>query len=331
MKYIRLSGTDLEVSRIAMGCWPLAGDATWGEQPVEDSIATVHAALDAGVNFFDSAEMYGEGRSDEILGRALAGHRHDVLVAGKPRPQDMKPRDLIASCERTLKRLKRDHLDLYQIHWPSREVPLEDSWEAMRRLRDQGKVRAIAVCNFGPQDLEQLLRLDRPATNQLPYNLLTRGIEDELLPLCHGREIGVLCYSPLHLGLLTGKFASPDQVPPGRARDRHFRGDRPQSVHGEKGCEKETFRALEEIRRLAADLGCAMADLALAWLLHQKGVSAVLTGARRPGQITDNTRDASLKLPQAAIDRLAEVTDPVKKAMGTNLDLCRSGESSRYQ
>jgi len=331
MKTTRLPNSDIDVSVIAMGCWALAGDATWGEQDEAEAVAAVHAAIDRDITLFDTAEMYGNGLSEERLGAALKGHRKNVVVASKPAPGNDAPRDLIAACERSLRRLQTDYIDLYQLHWPSRDVPLDLTWEAMHKLRDQGKVRALGVCNFGVGDLGDLLQLDTPVTDQLPYNLLSRSIEYEILPRCLDANVGVLCYSPLLLGVLTGKFATADDVPVGRARLRQFRGDRAQARHGEAGCEQEMFAALDAIRGVAADLKTPMSDLAIAWLLAQPGVTSVLTGIRRPEQATLNTAPAELELPRDVLDYLDDVTEPVRQHLGANPDLWQGAGASRYR
>jgi len=331
MKTTRLPNTDIDVSVIAMGCWALAGDATWGEQDEDDAAGAVHAAIDQQINFFDTAEMYGNGLSEQRLGNALRGIRKKVVIATKPAPGNMAPRDLIAACERSLNLLQTDYIDLYQLHWPSREVPLDLTWEAMDKLRDQGKVRALGVCNFGVGDLGDLLKFETPATNQLPYNLVSRGIEFEVLPACIEADVGVLCYSPLLLGLLTGKFATPEDVPAGRARMRHYSGKREMSRHGEPGCEAELFSALDEIRGVASDLRMPMSDLAIAWLLHQPGVTSVLAGIRNPDQARLNAAPADIDLSRDVLDHLDDVTEQVRQMLGANPDLWQGASDSRYR
>jgi myo-inositol catabolism protein IolS len=324
MEYRRLGGTDLTVSAIAMGCWALAGDATWGPQEESQSIATVHAALEAGVNFFDTAEGYGGGDSERVLGRALVGRRHQAVIATKVSRSNLSPQGVREACEASLRRLRTDTIDLYQIHWPSRSVPLEETLGALERLREQGVVRAIGVCNFGVRDLSELLRIRRVETNQLPYSLLWRAIEFEIRGKCVDEGLGILCYSPLVQGLLTGKFSSPDEVPAGRARIRLFSTDRPLARHGEPGREAETFAAIEEIRRICASIGRPMAQVALAWLLHQPGVTSVIAGAREPHQIQGTAQAAEVALSPGTVDELDAATDELKQLMGPNPDMWQS-------
>ncbi len=321
MKYRELGRTDIEVSVVAMGCWAIAGGWTWGPQDEADSIATIHAALDAGVNFFDTAEGYGGGYSEEVLGRALKGRRHEAVIATKVSRSNLSPDDVLQACEGSLRCLQTDVIDLYQIHWPSRTVPLDETMAALQKLHDQGKVRAIGVCNFGAGDLPDLLDIGWVETNQLPYSLLWRAIEYEIQPQCVEAGVGILCYSPLMQGLLTGKYATPDEVPEGRARIRLFSGDRPGSRHGEAGCETEAFAAVKEIGRISGEVSEPMAKVAVAWLLAQPGVNAVLAGARKPDQIEQTAQAADLELSSEVVDRLTEATDAVKRILGPNPDM----------
>jgi aryl-alcohol dehydrogenase-like predicted oxidoreductase len=329
MQYRTLGRSDISVSAVALGCWVFAGDSTWGPQDVNESIATVHAALDAGVNFFDTAEGYGGGDSESILGRALAGRRHEAVIATKVSRAHLAGDEVQRACERSLRRLQTDYVDLYQIHWPSRTVPLEETVEALERLREQGKVRALGVCNFGVGDLSDLLEPDRFESNQLPYSLLWRAIEYDIQQKCIDNGMGILCYSSLTQGLLTGKFATPDEVPAGRARTRHFSPARPQVRHGEAGCEAETFAALERIRSIGEEVGQPMARLAVAWLLHQPGVTSVIAGARRPDQIRQTAQAADVALSTETISALSAATEDVKRIIGPNPDMWQS--QSRFR
>ena len=331
MRYTTIQGTGLRVSVIAMGSWALAGDMAWGDQSERDSIAAARAAVDAGINFFDTAPGYGDGLSERRLGQGLAGLRDQVVIATKVGPDSMRPAALSESVERSLRNLGTDYIDLLQIHWPSREVPLAETWSELSSLQRQGKVRAIGVSNFGSRDLADVLALGQPVTNQLPYSLLSRAIEYEIAPACARAGVGILCYSPLLWGLLAGSYQSADDVPDGRARSRHFSPARKLTRHREAGCERETFEAIAAVRAEAARLGVPMSDLAVAWLLHQPHVTSVLTGIRRPEQAAANARAAALTLGADTLERLASASEPVKRALGNNPDLWQSGDSSRYR
>ncbi len=321
MRYQPLGQSGLSVSAVSMGCWALAGDATWGPQDEGQAIAAVHAALDCGMSTFDLAEGYGDGRSEELVGRALAGRRAQAIIATKALPDHLRPADLRASCEASLRRLRSDYIDLYYIHWPNRQVPIAETLATLADLRAEGKIRILGCSNFGRQDLTELLQHGRVEANELPYNLLWRGIEHEILPLCIEQGIGVTCYSPLAQGLLTGRFRSADEVPAGRSRTRHFRPDRPGSRHGEPGAEEETFATLAEIRRLCLAANLAMSQVAIAWLLGRPGVTSVIAGARNPAQVQSNAAAAELRLDEALVDQLTRVTEGLKERFGRNIDM----------
>jgi myo-inositol catabolism protein IolS len=321
MEYRPLGTTNITISAMVLGCWALAEDSNWGVQDEADSRATIRTALDAGINCFDTAELYGNGQSEVVLGRALAGMRREVVIASKVSDKHMAPADLIAACEGSLRRLGTDYLDLYQLHWANPAVPIADTLGALARLQEQGKVRAVGVCNFGARDLAGLLRVGKCAANQLPYSLLWRAIEDEVLPFCAVRLIGVLAYSPLSQGLLTGKFTNADEVPEGRARTRHFSHQRPCTRHGEPGCEAETFEAVERVRELCQAVGQPMADVALAWVRQQPGVESVIVGARTPEQVRDNVRALGVRLAPDVVAALDGATAPLKQALGPSVDM----------
>jgi aryl-alcohol dehydrogenase-like predicted oxidoreductase len=326
MQTRRLGESDLEVSAVALGCWALVGGFNWGPQDRQESRATLRAAHELGVTLFDTAEAYGDGESERLIGEALGNVRDEILLASKVSPSHFAAPDLTAACEESLRNLGTDRLDLYQLHWPTAEVPPAETVGALERLREAGKIRHWGVSNYGPRNLDGLLPHGRPVSNQVAYNLLFRAVEHAILPRCREEGIGVLCYSPIMQGLLAGKFADADAVPDDRARTRHFAGSRPQARHGEAGAEAETFAAVARVRQLADEAGVPMADLALAWLLAREGVSSVIAGARRPEQVEMNARAAALELPADLLARLDEATRPLKEALGPNPDMWQ-GES----
>jgi aryl-alcohol dehydrogenase-like predicted oxidoreductase len=321
MQYRTLGRSDLSVSAICLGSWSIATkDFFWDGQDRTDSIATVHAALEAGVNFFDTAPAYGDGESEEILGEALGTRRREVVVATKVRPTDLEPAALRASCENSLRAMRTDYVDLLQIHWPNHAIPLEPTYRTMEDLRGEGKVRWLGVSNFGAGCLKDLLHLGPVETNQVPYSLVWRAVEYEIQRQCLTGGLGILCYSPLAQGLLTGKFASADDVPEKRARSRLFSAKRKLTRHGEAGCERETFEALAQIDRVAEELGQPMSRLAVAWLLAQPGVTAAIVGARNAAQARENATAAELQLSADVRAHLSAITDPLKRLLGSNAD-----------
>jgi len=322
MQYQMLGQSGLRVSTYALGCWPFAGGSFWGEQDDAVSIATVHAALDAGINFFDTAEAYESGTSERVLGQALVGKRDNAIIATKVAPNHLTAEDVVAACERSLGYLQTDYIDLYLIHWPNWKVPLEETVGALEKLKAQGKIRAIGVCNFGVQDMTEILKLHPIVTNQLPYSLLWRVIEREILPVCVANEVGLMCYSPLAQGLLTGRYATADEVPAGIARTRYYASQRASdSAHGEAGCEEEIFVALAGLKGIAADLGQPMAAVALAWLRQQQGVTSILVGVRSPEELQLNLPALDLQLSAEVIQQLADLTELVKQKLGNNPDM----------
>ncbi len=321
MQYRRLGQTDLSVSVVCQGSWSIATrDFFWDGQDRRDSLATIRAARDAGVNFFDTAPAYGDGEAEEILGESLAAERGKVVIGTKVRPTDLEPDRLRASCESSLRALGTDYIDLFQVHWPNHAIPLDSTVRVLEDLRREGKVRYLGVSNFGKTYLDELIGLGRVESNQVPYNLLWRAVEFEIQPLCSRHEISILCYSPLAQGLLTGKFASADEVPDKRARSRHFSRERSLTRHGQPGCEGETFAVLAELRQIAAEVGRPMGHLAMAWLLAQPGVTSAIAGARNAAQAIDNAAAAELQLDPAVIVRLSAISDGLKQALGNNAD-----------
>ena len=330
MEYRKLGQTEISVSVMAMGCWAITGDSTWGEQDESESIATIRAALDVGINFFDTAEMYGAGYSEELLSKALTGKRDEVVLASKLNQDRMvDPSQIREACEGSLRRLGTDYLDLYQIHWSHPDARWPEVFEALENLRTEGKIRAIGVSNLGTQDMQRIPADLRCCSNQLPSSMLWRSIEYDIESVCIEKGLGILCYSPLAQGLLAGKFFDPDSVPEGRARTRWFSSNRPQTRHGEPGQEELTFATLEKIQEISDGLHQPMARLALDWLLQRPGVTSVLVGARSPNQIKENARAADLALAPTAIHALTELTEDLKQALGPNPDMWQRALESR--
>jgi aryl-alcohol dehydrogenase-like predicted oxidoreductase len=321
MLYRKLGSTDLTVSAICQGTWSVATkDFFWENQDRADSVAAIRAGLDAGVNFFDTAPAYGNGEAEEILGQALDGHRHEVVVATKVAAADLEPDKLRQSCERSLHALRTDFIDLYQVHWPSPALLSEPTWQTLQTLRQEGKIRHLGVSNCGATYLDELPRFSRVESNQVPYSLLWRAVEFDIQPRCVAAQLSLLCYSPLAQGLLTGKFHAADEVPEKRARTRLFSAARKLTRHGEPGCEGLAFAVVAEIRAAAAERGLAMGQAALAWLLRQPAVTAVVVGARTAVQAADNSAAAGVELDGEFAAKLSRLTDSLKQAIGPNAD-----------
>lgn len=331
MEYRQLGSSDLNVSVLTFGAWQIGDPEYWGQDEQADADNAVAAAIDVGVNFFDTAEQYGEGESERVLGKALGKRRGNVCVASKVSPHNCAPPSLRKACERSLQQLKTDYLDLYQIHWPFSGVSHEEVFAEMKRLQKEGKIRYIGVSNFGKQDLRHAVHNAPCVSDQLGYNLVFRAIEYEIVPACQKHGVGILAYMPLMQGLLTGRWQHPDEIPPVRRRTRHFSSKRELTRHGEEGCEELLFAALKDIAAVAKELGTTMATLSLAWVMAQPGVTSVIAGARRADQVTRNAAAADLQLSQDVIDRLNAITEPIKTHLGGNADLWDSGERARIR
>lgn len=331
MQYVKLGGSDFEVSRIAFGCWSIIGGFNWGPQDESDSVAAMRAAFEAGVNFYDSAEGYGNGESERLVARGLGSDLANVILATKASPDHLAPADLRHACEQSLDALGLDTIALYQIHWYNPTIPLADTVGELQNLQREGKVRQIGVSNFGPKQLAEALATGvKIVSNQLSYSLLCRAIEFEILPMCQAHGIDVICYSPLMQGLLTGKYTSPDQLIEDRVRTRHFDSSRSKFArHGTAGCETETFALIESVRKIAAEIGQPMDHVALAWLLAQPGVASVIVGARNREQALRNAAAIDLTLTAEQVASLSAASEKVKQALGANADMWAPPSGSR--
>ena len=330
MNYNYLGKTNIKVSEFALGCWPFAGGSVWGTQDKSDSISTVHAALDNEINFFDTAEGYNDDyHSESILGEALVNRRNRSVIATKISPPNLLPQKIEEACNNSLKRLSTDYIDLYQIHWPNHDINMEDSINELNKLVDKGKIRSLGVCNFGVDDLNEILNLGVFSTDQLPYNLLWRPIEEEILPECKKNNIGIICYSPLAQGLLTGRYRNADEVPDGISRSRLFNKNRPLSNHDDEGCENEVFKCINKIQEIAKTLGEDSAKIALSWVRQQSNITSLLVGARNTKELEMNLSAFEYDLSTEIIKELSDLTHNVKLYLGKNPDMWKSDNRMR--
>ena len=296
MQRRRLPGTDLELSVLGLGCWTLGGP--WWGPDIDDARAqrTVHAALDAGLNWLDTAPLYGNGRADRIVAQALAG-RPEVVVAtkvgvrtdGEHAESDLSAAHIVADCEASLRRLGRDRIDLLQVHWPcERGTPLEESLSALASLQERGLVRHIGLCNYDAPTLARARQLLPLASLQTPYSLLRREAEAALLPECATlrgdppEPLGVIAYEVLCRGLLTGRYRRPPDFPDSdqRSWDPRFRG--PRFAHARA--------LLDDLQQVADKVGAPLPALSLGWALQQPGITLALAGARSPEQIQQSAQ-----------------------------------------
>lgn len=314
MRYEKLGSTSIEISKIIFGGWQ-AGKGDWVGVDDKETIAAHRAAFEAGVTTFDTAEAYGEGHSERILAEALSSERERIVILTKVSWEHLRRDQVIDACERSLRNLRTDRIDLYQIHWPagtfgSAIVPIEETMGALVDLKAQGKIRAIGVSNFDRAQIEAASRVGRIDSLQPCYSLFFRGIEREVLPYCEANGISVLAYSPLAQGLLTGRFGRGHVFPQGdnRADNRLFKG--------------ETFEkalvALDELRPIAERNRMTLGELALAWLTHRKG-NAAIVGARNAAQAVQNARAGRLTISEEDFERVGAIGKPVSDSLGLGL------------
>lgn len=303
--------SDVKITPILMGTWQ-AGKRMWVGIEDEESINAIRAAFDAGITTVDTAEVYGEGHSEQIVAKALSDVRDQVTYASKVFANHLKYDQVIEACDRSLKNLNTDRLDLYQIHWPSGafnsdSVPIEETMSALNALKEQGKIRAIGVSNFSRAQLEEAAQYGRIDSLQPPYSLFWRQVESDAMPYCVKNNISILAYSSLAQGLLTGKFGPDHQFESGdhRAKNKLFQGEN----------YRRAQLALDQLRPIAGRHDCTLAQLALAWLIAQPQANAI-AGARNAEQASANAKAADVALSP---DELQEI-DRIGKQVTDHLD-----------
>ena len=310
MELRNLGTSDIKISPIIMGTWQ-AGKDMWAGIDDAQSTQAIKAAYDAGITTFDTAEVYGNGHSEKIVGNALKDVRDRVVIATKVFSNHLQYNQVIGACHGSLKNLNTDYIDLYQIHWPpgsfgAKKVPLEETMRAMTDLKAQGKIRAIGVSNFSRSQLEEAATFGRVDSLQPPYSLFWRKVETDALPYCRKNNITVLAYSSMAQGLLTGKFGPDHTFAKGdhRFRNKLFQPENYRRVH----------KALEKLGPIAAANHITLGQLALAWIISQPGVCAI-AGARNSEQAVQNAAAANIRLSDtdlAAVDNIGRiVTDPL--------------------
>ena len=335
MKQHKLGQSDLMISPLTIGCWSFGGDqdSYWGKQDQDDVNQLVQTALDQGINFFDTAFGYNDGRSEESLGQALAGRRHEAVICNKiPIQSQDELRQYDQTISASLGRLQTDYVDLMMIHWPTKDKALlQANLEAMQKQKEKGTIRHIGVSNFARQTLNIAHDMGiEIIADEFAYNLMSRGIEQDVLPYCRDQKIGVLAYMPLMQGILAGKYKQIDDIPPVRRRTIHFdQSHNPLVRHGGSGFEAQLVPMLEQLHGLAAESGYSEACLAIAWLISKAGVRSVIAGCRDVRQLQDNAVSVETKLSPELTARLDEISEPLRQEMGGNLDIWQLGDNSR--
>jgi aryl-alcohol dehydrogenase-like predicted oxidoreductase len=302
----QLGRTDIRVTPVAMGCWPISG-ITSVDVNETDSLATVDAAFDAGINFFDTAYCYGfHGESEQLLARALGPHRDEVVIATKggihwvdgKQQRDGSPATLKRQCDESLQRLGTDRVELLYLHAPDPNVPLADSAGALRELLELGKTRSVGLSNATVEQLAEFAAVCPLAAYQPHYNMLQREIEASQLPWCRAQGVSVIVYWPLMKGLLAGQLARDHQFDPRDGRRKY------PMFQGEEWQKNQDF--LDRLRPIAAEAGRSVAELVINWTIQQAGITAALCGAKRPGQIRANAGGMGWRLSADQLRRIDE-------------------------
>ncbi|MEO8292612.1 MAG: aldo/keto reductase [Actinomycetota bacterium] len=301
MQTRRLGSQGPQMSVIGYGAWE-AGGADWGPNESDEVVIdAMRAALDAGIDWIDTAEVYGDGVSETLVGRALAGRRDGALIASKvapaPEGSGFRPEEVRGACDASLRRLATDRIDLYQLHWPDETgIPLEDTWGAMAELQRAGKVRFVGVSNFDRPQIERCLSIRHVDSLQQEFSMLARQ-DRELLRWCGEAGVGVVSYSPLGAGLLTGAIAA----------GTVFEDWRGEATEGFLTDVEGSLAIVERLRPVAERLGITPAQLALAWNIAQPGVTAAIAGSRDPAHVRANAASGDVELDGEILQELEEL------------------------
>jgi len=322
MEFRALGDSGIQASAITFGSWA-AGGWMWGGTEQNDAVAAIHAAYDLGVTSIDTAPIYGQGLSEQIVGEAIKSLPRDkvqVLTKFGMRWDDTRgdfgfktkdnkghdldvykyaaPASIVKECEDSLRRLGTDYIDLYQIHWPDKTTPIHDTMEAVGRLIEQGKVRAVGVSNYSVEQMQEAEKTLNIASNQVPYSMVKRGIEEELVPYCQQHNKAILAYSPMQLGLLTGKFEPGQHFDASdlRATNALFTPENIRRVNA----------FLAKLQPLADEKQATLAQLVIRWTIAQPGITVALVGARNPKQATQNAKAIDVVLSAEELDFISQ-------------------------
>ena len=330
MPYIKLGNSDLEVSEICFGAWAIGG-WLWGGTDEAAALRALDAAIDTGVTSIDTAAAYGFGLSEEIVGKAIQGKRDKVQIMTKyglrwddtrgdfyfaTKLNDGTPvnihsyagrQSIIKECENSLRRLNTDYIDLYQQHWPDKTTPMEESMEAIEQLIKQGKVRAAGGSNYSTEDMARAQTVVPQASNQVAYSMVKREIEDEIVPYCIDNDIGIVVYSPMQRGILSGKIKPGHQFNPGDSR--------PDTPYYKPENVSRINDFLDRIKPVADGKGVNLAQLVLRWTLQMPGVSTVLAGIRNEEQLKENAVAMEFELSREEMEIINKHLDKLEILM----------------
>ncbi len=322
-----LGKSSVKVTPVTLGAWAIGG-WMWGGAEMKESIRTIHACHTHGITSVDTAPIYGFGYSEEVVGKAVKGKRgsYEILTKAGMRWDDVQgvfyftTRDnegrtrevykysgresVISECEASLRRLGTDYIDLYQIHWPDDSTPIEETMEALQQLMDQGKIRAAGVSNYSVEQMEQASSVISLSSNQVPYSMVRRDIEEDVVPWSMKHNCSILAYSPLQRGLLTGKITPETPFAPGDSR--------PELPHFRVNNLIKTNQFLESIKPVALEKGVTLSQLVIGWTLQRPGISVALVGARNTRQAEQNARGAEVILSAEELEVIDTALDQLK-------------------
>jgi aryl-alcohol dehydrogenase-like predicted oxidoreductase len=331
MIYRELGESGIQISAITFGAWAIGG-FMWGGSDEKQAIGAIRRGYDLGVTTIDTAPIYGLGLSEELVGKAVKGNRENYQILTKFGMRwnrtgsqedfssdkgfedlwsgvylDGTRESVMKEVEDSLRRLGTDYIDYYQMHWPVDNAPIEETMEALVRLKEQGKIRAAGVCNFSADQLREAEKTVRIEADQVPYSMVRRDIEKDVVPYVQQHHKGIIAYSPMQRGLLTGKFEPGTKLSEGDNRkfSRYFKPDNIRKIN----------EFLDQIKPIARNHDVTLAQLSLSWAIHQPGVVSALAGSRTPHQIDDNARAADLELTPEELQTISDHLDKL------NLDL----------
>ncbi|HWL65248.1 MAG TPA: aldo/keto reductase [Actinomycetota bacterium] len=310
MRTKRLGRDGPEISVVGFGAWE-AGGSGWGEAPPDDQvIKAMRTAIESGITWIDTAEVYGDGKSEELVGRALEPFK-DALVFTKVAADNagtgLKPEQVRAAAEKSLKRLQRDVIDVFQIHWPDDSVPLEETWGAMAQLVDDGLVRWIGVSNFNQELIERCEAIRHVDSLQNQFSMLRNKGRDDLFPFCEKNGTGIVCYGPLAYGLLTGAITTETEFDDDDWRSGKGGLDHYYQPLFAPGALEENLAKVDALRPIADRLGVTLPQLALAWVVHQSGVTGPIAGSRSPDHVAENAKAGSIELELKDLEEIDSI------------------------
>lgn len=303
MKYTKIPKTNLEVSVLALGTWVFGGEM-WAGSTETDCLEAVTRALDSGVNLIDTAPIYGNGRSEQIVGKAIKGKRHSVVLAtkcglireGKKVQINLNPKSIRQEINESLRRLQVDYLDLYQCHWPDTTVAINETLAELNKIKEAGKIRYIGLSNYDLQQLKGAVAFGEIVTLQSHFSLLERSPGKEIVPFCQHKDIGVLAYGSMGGGVLTGKYPAPPKFDTADARNFFY-----------KYYQADIFKKVQSLLAHLREVDYPLNQIAINWVRQQPGVTSVLVGCRNAQQASENFKAADWELSPAQVQKISSI------------------------